>query len=124
MRSQFIAVLGAMPLILWLLGCGPVLLLPGGGLDGELASPPTDWSFSDETSTIQLETRPGDPYSVNVWAVGLAPALYVHAGAYRSTWVELLEVYSHVRVDLQHSFASGAHLAHADAVGAVDDLAL
>lgn len=98
MRSQFIAVVGAMPLILWLVGCGPLLMVPGGELEGELVSPPTDWSFSDETSTIQLETRPDDPYSVNVWAVGLGPALYVHAGAHRSTWVEHMEAHPNVRV--------------------------
>jgi hypothetical protein len=87
-----------MPLILWLLGCGPVLTFPGGELEGELVNPPTDWSFSDETSTIQLETRPDDPYSVNVWAVGLGPVLYVHAGANQSDWVEHLEAHSNVRV--------------------------
>jgi hypothetical protein len=101
MRSQFIAVLGAMQLTLWLLACGPVLVLPGGELEGELVSPPADWSFGDETSTIQLETRREDPYSVNVWAVGLGPALYVHAGANRSTWVELLEAHPNVRVRVE-----------------------
>jgi len=98
MHSQFIAALGAMQLTLWLLACGPVLMFPGGELDGELVSPPTDWSFSDETSTIQLETRPDDPYSVNVWVVGLGPVLYLHAGAKRSTWVELVEAHPNVRV--------------------------
>jgi len=98
MRSQLIGVLGVMPLILWLSGCGPVLMLPGGELEGELMSPPMDWSFSNATSTIQLETRPDDPYSVNLWAVGLGPVLYVHAGANRSTWVEHLEAHSELRV--------------------------
>ena len=73
-------------------------MFPGGELEGELVSPPTDWSLSDETSTIQLETRPDDPYSVNVWAVGLGSVLYLHAGAKRSTWVELVEAHPNVRV--------------------------
>lgn len=73
-----------------LFGCGPTLLLPGGELSGPVAETPEDWSFSDEISTIQLETRPTDPYSVNIWAVGIGDRLYVHAGANRSRWVENL----------------------------------
>jgi len=73
-----------------LTGCGPTLLFPGGELSGPVETPPGDWSFSDEISTVQLETRPADPYSVNIWAVGLADRLYVHAGANRSRWVENL----------------------------------
>jgi len=74
-----------------LTACGPTLLLPGGALEGEPASAPEDWRFTDEVSTIQLETHPQDPYSVNLWAVGIGDRLYVHAGANRSTWVEHLE---------------------------------
>lgn len=81
-----------------LLGCGPVLLLPGGQLDGTTAPAPSDWSSIDDVSTIQLETRPDDPYSVNIWAVGIGPILYVHAGANRSSWVEHMEVDPDVRV--------------------------
>jgi hypothetical protein len=98
MRSQLPAALRAIPLMLWLVGCDPFLMVPGGEPEGERVRPPNDWSFSDETSTIQLETRPDDPYSVNVWAVGLGPALYVHAGAHRSTWVEQMEAQPNVRV--------------------------
>jgi hypothetical protein len=79
-------------------GCGPFLILPGGELDGSTAPAPNDWSFSDEVSTVQLETRPDDPYSVNIWAVGMGPALYVHAGANRTSWVEHMEANSDVRV--------------------------
>lgn len=81
-----------------LLGCGPVLLLPGGELSGPVEAVPADWSFSDEFSTIQLETRPTDPYSINIWAVGLADRLYVHAGANRSRWVENLIANPQARV--------------------------
>ena len=72
-------------------GCsGPTVLLPGGALEGTTTQAPTDWSFTDEVSTIQLETRPSEPYSVNIWAVGMGDRLYVHAGANRSRWVEHL----------------------------------
>ena len=81
-----------------LLGCGPTLLIPGGELKGSIEAVPGDWSFSDEVSTIQLETRPADPYSVNIWAVGIGDRLYVHAGANRSRWVENILADPRVRV--------------------------
>lgn len=83
-----------------LLGCGPTLLIPGGELSGPVEAVPADWSASDEISTIQLETRPSNPYSVNIWAVGLGDRLYVHAGANRSRWVENMEADPNVRVRL------------------------
>jgi hypothetical protein len=79
-------------LLLGAIGCSrPWLLLPGGALDGESAPVPDDWAFSDAVSTIQIETRPEDPYSVNIWVVSLDDALYLHAGANRATWIEHLE---------------------------------
>ena len=79
-------------------GCGPFLLLPGGKLEGTTAPAPSNWAFTDEVKTVQLETRPEDPYSVNIWAVRIEPLLYVHAGANRSRWVENLEANPDVRV--------------------------
>ena len=81
-----------------LLGCGPTLLIPGGELTGPVEASPENWTFSDEVSTIQLETRPADPYSVNIWAVGIGDRLYVHAGANRSRWVENILADPRVRV--------------------------
>jgi hypothetical protein len=84
-----------------LFGCGPTLLLPGGKLSGPVEALPADWSFSDAVSTVQVETRPSDPYSINIWAVALAPHLYIHAGANRSRWVEhlLVDPLLRVRID-------------------------
>jgi hypothetical protein len=80
-------------------GCGrPFLLLPGGALEGETVAVPPSWSFTDAVSTVQLETRPADPYSVNIWATAAGDSLYVHAGANRSTWVEHIEVDPNVRL--------------------------
>ncbi len=81
-----------------LLGCGPTLLIPGGELSGPVEASPENWAFSDEVSTIQLETRPANPYSVNIWAVGIGDRLYVHAGANRSRWVENILADPRVRV--------------------------
>lgn len=49
------------------LACGgPMLMVPGGALRGEVvAQPVTDWSFADDRF-VDLEVRPSDPYSVEV----------------------------------------------------------
>jgi hypothetical protein len=89
-------------LALLLGGCGgPFLLLPGGRLDGETAAAPDDWSLAETVKTVQLETNPEDPYSVNIWAVGMGPRMYVHAGANRSTWVEHMEADPRVRLRVE-----------------------
>ena len=79
-------------------GCGPILIFPGGELDGETSSAPGDWSSLDDVKTIQLETRPEDPYSVNIWAIGISSHVYIHAGTNRSTWVEHMESNPNIRV--------------------------
>ena len=85
-----------------LLGCdGPFVLLPGGQLDGTPAPPPESWAFTDEVDTIQLETNPADPYSVNIWVIALGEGLYVHAGATRATRVEHMEVDPKVRLRVE-----------------------
>jgi hypothetical protein len=87
-----------------LLACrGPFLLLPGGALEGQAAPAPSDWAFTDAVSTVQLETSPADPYSVNIWATAVGPAIYLHAGANRSTWVENIEADPKVRLRVNDS---------------------
>jgi len=87
-----------------LAGCRePFVLLPGRALEGEVAAPPESWSFTDEVSTVQLETRPSDPYSVNIWATAAGNELYVHAGANRSAWVEHIEADPAVRLRVNGS---------------------
>ncbi len=85
-------------------GCGgPFVLLPGGALDGNTVAAPDDWAFTDEIDTVQLETRPADPYSVNIWVTAVEDDLYVHAGANRSTWVEAMEADPKVRLRVGES---------------------
>ncbi len=80
-------------------GCdGPLFLLPGGALEGRQAPAPQSWSFTDAVKTVQLETDPAEPYSVNIWVIALGENLYVHAGANRSTWVENMEADPYVRL--------------------------
>ena len=100
LRAVLLSALG-LALVLGL-GCNdPTLLLPGGALEGKEVAVPTSWTFSDDVSTVQLETNPADPYSVNIWAVGIEDRLYIHAGANRTTWVEHLEADSAVRVRIE-----------------------
>ena len=87
------------------LGCGrsPFALLPGGALEGTPAAFPESWSFTDAVETVQLETRPAEPYSVNIWVTAADEELYVHAGANRSTWVEYIEADPNVRLRVDES---------------------
>ncbi|MEN8160487.1 MAG: hypothetical protein ABFS41_10490 [Myxococcota bacterium] len=97
--TRFAMLVGAV-----LVGCnGPLVLLPGGALEGETAPAPADWSFAADVDTVQLETLPSDPYSVNIWVIGLGEHLYVHAGANRSTWVENMETDPNVRMQIADS---------------------
>lgn len=80
-------------------GCGgPFVLLPGGSLEGRTAPAPESWAFTDEVDTIQLETNPADPYSVNIWVIAMGDSLYVHAGANRAEWVANMEADPEVRL--------------------------
>jgi hypothetical protein len=99
-NALLIQVLALITMIALTVGCGPTLLFPGGALEGAEMPAPTDWGFAEEISTIQLETRPEDPYSVNIWAVGLGDQLYVHAGANQATWVEHMEANPLVRAQV------------------------
>jgi hypothetical protein len=76
-------------LLLATLGCnGPMALLPGGELDGEERSAPADWTFAGDYGTCQLETRPEDPYSVNIAFTVLDGRLYINAGDTETRWVK------------------------------------
>jgi hypothetical protein len=72
-------------------GCsGPTFLLPGGKLDGEAKPTPSDWTFAGEYGTAQIETRPADPYSVNVGFTVMDGRVYLNAGDTETQWVKNL----------------------------------
>jgi len=80
------AFLVAVVLIL-LYGCSePFIVFAGGKLSGDVAAPPDDWSALTAEETFQLETRPDRPYSVNIWAVGIGPAVYIGTGPDGTRW--------------------------------------
>jgi hypothetical protein len=70
-----------------LAGCGgPIITLPGGALKGDPTAAPADWSALADIDTIQVEFRPDDPYSHNIWAVGIGPDLYIATSADGTRW--------------------------------------
>jgi hypothetical protein len=76
---------------------GPFLVVPGGALRGEVVSEaPTDWSFVDD-AFIDLETRPEDPYSVELNYIVKDGKLYIDPAEGRE-WFEHIKADPRVRV--------------------------
>jgi F420H(2)-dependent quinone reductase len=81
----------ALPLTLLLAACEPMGPMPGGSLEGQLTPPPRTWTEADAAQVVQLELRPSDPYSINVWGVGIDDDYYVAAGeGGKARWTELI----------------------------------
>jgi len=79
-------------------GCeGPFLVFPGGELGGTVVTEPVDdWSFAT-SAFVDLETRPADPYSVQLNYVVKDGKLYIDPAEGR-TWFEHLRADPNVRV--------------------------
>ena len=78
-------------------GCSePFVTIPGGELSGADQAPPSSWGAVPDT--IQLETRPLDPYSINIWGVGIEADLYVATSGGGTAWTEFIEADRNVRV--------------------------
>jgi hypothetical protein len=77
---------------------GPFFVLPGGTLDGDARSAPEDWGFAGDYGTIQLETRPEDPYSVNIAFTVIEGRLFINAGDTETQWVQNIEMSPDVRL--------------------------
>jgi len=83
-----------------LVACGgPFLVIPGGRLSGEVVDEPVeDWSFVREHHRfVDLETRPGDPYSVELNYVVRDGELYVDPAEGRR-WLDHIREDPRVRV--------------------------
>ncbi len=80
------------------LSCGgPFLVIPGGRLSGEVVTKPvTDWSFVTDTY-VDLETRPDDPYSIELNYVVKDGQLYIDPAEGRR-WLEHIRADPRVRV--------------------------
>lgn len=79
-------------------GCGgPTLMFPGGALSGEVVEEiPEDWSFVTD-SFVDLETRPSDPYSVEVNYTVRDGRLYIDPAEGRR-WLDHIREDARVRV--------------------------
>ena len=97
MKYLWIAPVG---LLLFVLGCGgPLVTLPGGSLSGTLISPPSDWTFTNAIKTVQIETRPDDPYSVNIWCVVVGRQLFIVSGrGMENAWAQHIDADPNVRL--------------------------
>ena len=107
----------ALAWVLALVACGgPLLIFPGGELRGEVVREPVeDWSFVRE-SFVDLETRPDDPYSVQLNYFVREGKLYIDPAEGRS-WLEHLRADPRVRV----RFAGKIYPCTAVLVGEPDD---
>ena len=76
----------------------PFVFTAGGALSGTVEDPPKPWQFEEDYGFAQLETRPDDPYSINLAYVQLKGQLYVYAGNTRTNWVEHIEQDPRVRI--------------------------
>ena len=66
--------------------CEPFYVLPGGALSDPEQPAPEDWAFANDVEVVQFEARPSDPYSVNLWGVGVGPYYYVSSSS-GADWV-------------------------------------
>ena len=84
------------------LACGgPLPFMSGGELSGAAESAPNEWALQENSGVVQLETRPEDPYSVNINYTQRAGRLYIYAGDTETQWVQNMEANPLVR--LRHS---------------------
>ncbi len=82
----------------------PLAIIPGGRLSGEeVTVPVTDWSFTEQYTTVALEVRSTDPYSVNTSALLHDGVLYVPSGrGGESRWAQFLLQDSNMRLRVGH----------------------
>lgn len=85
-----------------LAGCGdgPFVVFPGGALSGETKSVPSDWAFAGDYGTVQLESNPAEPYSVNIAYTVMDGRVYINAGDTETQWVQHINGDSNVRLRL------------------------
>ena len=91
--------LSALSLTLLLTACEPMGPVPGGALTGQLTPPPRTWTEADAAEVVQLELRPSDPYSINIWGVGIEDDYYIAAGeGGKARWTEFIAADPNVKL--------------------------
>lgn len=66
---------------------GPLPFMSAGTLDGVAQPAPATWALDGDFAVVQLETRPDDPYSVNIAYTQINGSLYINAGDTETQWV-------------------------------------
>ena len=101
-----LATVAAIATVSCAVGCeGPIAMFPGGELSGEVRPVPESWRFSDAVEEVQLETRPGEPYSVNVWGVAVGKRFFIASGrGMQNAWAQ------HIAADPRVRLRIGEHL--------------
>ena len=87
----------ALPLLLAIACGGPIGIVPGGALSGEEATANAWTEVVSDSGTLELETRPEDPYSVRVGYVFRAGNVYIDPAEDRA-WYQNLKADPSVRV--------------------------
>jgi len=87
----------ALPLLLAIACGGPIGIIPGGALSGEEATANAWTEVVSDSGTLELETRPEDPYSVRVGYVFRAGNVYIDPAEDRA-WYQNLKADPSVRV--------------------------
>ncbi len=86
-------------LCLFLVACeGPLPFMAGGKLSGVVTEVPEIWQLEENSAVAQLETRPENPYSINLTYVQLDGVFYIYAGDTRTNWVQHIEQDARVRI--------------------------
>ena len=86
---------------------GPLPFLSGGELNGVVAEVPVNWQLEEISGLAQLETRPAEPYSVNLAYVQMDGSFYFYAGDTRTNWVKHIEENPLVRVRVNDTIYPG-----------------
>lgn len=85
--------------LLLAVGCsGPFAYFPGAALEGEVKPVPADWAFAGDYGLAQLETKPAEPYSVNIAYTIMDGGVYINAGDTETQWVQNMNVDPNVRL--------------------------
>jgi len=85
----------ALSSLLFLTACtDPFIGVPGGKLKGEPSPLPASWSSVPDV--IQVEFRPSNPYSINIWAV--VDGGNIHVATTATKWVPFIEANNQVTV--------------------------
>jgi hypothetical protein len=93
---RYLLTICTITLVFLLSGCGePISMVPGGKLAGNIQPTPKEWRSVPEV--IQVEMRASDPYSINIWGVGIGSNLYIATGEDGTTWSEFIASDSSVR---------------------------